>query len=56
MGWFSKQVTDGLVDTAKGVADVVDKFVETPDERLHLKQSWPEWRKLQGWLKLNLTK
>ena len=31
MSWLTKRVGGSIAETAKGVADVVDKFVETPD-------------------------
>ena len=33
MGWLNKLVGGSIAETAKGVADVVDKFIETPDEK-----------------------
>jgi len=33
MGFLSKIVGGGVVDAATGIANIVDKFVETPDER-----------------------
>jgi hypothetical protein len=33
MGFLSKLVGGGVVDAATGIANIVDKFVETPDER-----------------------
>ena len=33
MGFLSKLVGGGVVDAATGIASIVDKFVETPDER-----------------------
>lgn len=31
--WFSGLAGSSIAETAKGVADVVDKFIETPDEK-----------------------
>ena len=33
MGFLSRLVGGGAVDAATGIANIVDKFVETPDER-----------------------
>ena len=33
MGFFSKLVGGEVIDAATGIANIVDKFVETPDER-----------------------
>ena len=33
VSWFSKLITGGVVETVSGVANVVDRFVETPDEK-----------------------
>src|SRR5210317_1225295 len=33
MSWFSKLLAGGVVETVSGVADVIDKFVETDDEK-----------------------
>jgi hypothetical protein len=33
MSFLSKLVGGGVVDAATGIANIVDKFVETPDER-----------------------
>lgn len=33
MSWWSKLVAGPVVETAKGVADIVDRFVETPEEK-----------------------
>lgn len=33
MGWFSKLVGGGVVTAVQGVANVVDQFIETPDEK-----------------------
>ncbi len=33
MGWLSNIMAGGIVETAKGVAEVVDRFVETDDEK-----------------------
>lgn len=38
MGFFSALVGGGVVTAAEGVANVVDKFVETPDE----KRAWDQ--------------
>ena len=56
MGWFSKQVTDGLVDTAKGVADVIDKFVETPDEKTAFKTVMARMAQTPGLAQVELNK
>lgn len=40
-GFLGNLVGGGIAETAKGVADVIDKFVETPDEKrlaLQIKQ------------------
>jgi len=37
MSWITKLVGGGIAETAKGVADVVDKFIETPDEKTAFK-------------------
>jgi len=56
MSWFSKQVTDGLVDTAKGVADVVDKFIETPDEKTAFKTVMARMVQKPGLAQVELNK
>lgn len=56
MSWFSKQVTDGLIDTAKGVADVVDKFVETPDEKTAFKTVMARMAQKPGLAQIELNK
>lgn len=33
MSWFGNLIGGGLVGAAEGVADIVDRFVETEDER-----------------------
>ena len=33
VSWFSKLIAGGVVDTVSGVANVVDRFVETDDEK-----------------------
>ena len=33
MSWFSKLLAGGVVETVSGVANVIDKFVETDDEK-----------------------
>ena len=33
MSWFGNLISGGLVGAAEGVADIVDRFVETEDER-----------------------
>ncbi len=33
MGFLSKIIGGGAVDAATGIANIVDRFVETPDER-----------------------
>jgi len=37
MGWFSKILAGGVTETISDVANVVDKFVETPDEKAAFK-------------------
>jgi len=37
MKFLSKLIGGSIAETAKGVADVVDKFVETPDEKAAFK-------------------
>jgi len=32
-GFFSKLIGGTIVETGKGIADIVDKFMETPDEK-----------------------
>ena len=32
-GFIGKMIGSGVIDGAKGVADIVDKFMETPDEK-----------------------
>ena len=56
MSWFSRQVTDGLIDTAKGVADVVDKFVETPDEKTAFKTVMARMAQKPGLAQIELNK
>jgi len=33
MGWLSKLIGGGVVEVADGLSGVVDKFMETPDEK-----------------------
>ena len=56
MSWFSKQVTDGLTDTAKGIADVIDKFVETPDEKTAFKTVMARMAQAPGLAQVELNK
>ena len=37
MGWLAKLAGGGIAETVKGVAEVVDRFVETPDEKAAFK-------------------
>ena len=33
MSWIAKVIGGGVVEAAGGIADIIDKFVETPDEK-----------------------
>ena len=44
MSFISSLLGGGLIDGAKGIADIVDKFIETPDEK---KAAEIIYRKLQ---------
>ena len=56
MGWLSKLVGGGLTETVKGVADVVDKFVETPDEKAAFQTIMAKMAQQPGLAQVELNK
>ena len=56
MGWLSKLVGGGLTETVKGVADVVDKFVETPDEKAAFQTVMAKMAQQPGLAQVELNK
>lgn len=56
MGFMSKLVGGSITETAKGVADVVDKFVETPDEKTAFKTVMAKMAQEPGLAQVELNK
>ena len=56
MGWLSKLVGGGVTETVKGVADVVDKFVETPDEKAAFQTVMAKMAQQPGLAQVELNK
>ena len=56
MGWITRLVSGGITETAKGVADVVDKFVETPDEKAAFKTVMARMAQKPGLAQVELNK
>ena len=56
MNWFSKIVGGSIAETAKGVADVVDKFVQTPDEKAAVQQVMARMAQEPGLAQVELNK
>jgi hypothetical protein len=56
MGWLTNLISGGVVETAKGVADVVDKFVETEDEKTAFKTVMARMAQQPGLAQVELNK
>ena len=56
MRFFSKLIGGSITETAKGVADVVDKFVETPDEKAAFKTVMAKLAQEPGLAQVELNK
>jgi hypothetical protein len=56
MGWLTGLISGGVVETAKGVADVVDKFVETEDEKTAFKTVMARMAQQPGLAQVELNK
>jgi hypothetical protein len=56
MGWLSKIVGGSITETAKGVADVVDKFIQTPDEEAAFKTVMARMAQEPGLAQIELNK
>lgn len=56
MGWISNLLAGGVVETAKGVADVVDRFVETDDEKAAVKTVMARMAQEPGLAQIELNK
>ena len=56
MRFFSKLIGGSITVTAKGVADVVDKFVETPDEKAAFKTVMAKLAQEPGLAQVELNK
>lgn len=56
MSWLTRIVGGSIVETAKGVADVVDKFVETPDEKTAFKTVMARMAQEPGLAQVELNK
>lgn len=56
MGWLASFIGSNIAETAKGVADVVDKFVETPDEKAAFKTIMAKMAQEPGLAQVELNK
>ena len=56
MSFLSKLVGGGVVDAATGIANIVDKFVETPDERKAADMLLAKMAQRPGELQVELNK
>jgi len=56
MDFLSKLIGGSIAETAKGVADVVDKFVETPDEKTAFKTVMAKMAQEPGLAQVELNK
>jgi len=56
MKFLSKLIGGSIAETAKGVADVVDKFVETPDEKAAFKTVMAKMAQEPGLAQVELNK
>ena len=56
MGFLSSLVGGGVVDAATGVANIIDKFVETPDERAAADMLLAKMAQRPGELQVELNK
>ena len=54
--WLGGLVSGGVVETAKGVADVVDRFVETEDEKRAFKTVMARMAQEPGLAQVELNK
>jgi len=56
MSWIAKLIGGSVVETAKDVANVVDKFVETPDEKAAFKTVMARMAQEPGLAQVELNK
>lgn len=56
MGFLDKLIGGSIAETAKGVADVVNKFVQTPDEKAAFKQVMAKMAQEPGLAQVELNK
>ena len=56
MGLFAKLIGDEVVDAATGFANIIDKFVETPDERAAADMLLAKMAQRPGELQVELNK
>ena len=56
MGWITKLIGGGLSETVSGVADVVDKFVQTDDEKAAFKTVMARMAQEPGIAQVELNK
>lgn len=56
MSFLTKLIGGSITETAKGVADVVDKFVETPDEKAAFKTVMAKMAQEPGLAQVELNK
>lgn len=56
MGWLGKLIGGSVTETAKGVAEVVDKFIETPDEKAAFKTVMARMAQEPGLAQVELNK
>jgi hypothetical protein len=56
MSWFNKLIGSGIAETVKGVGEVVDRFVETPDEKAAFKTVMAEMAQEPGLAQVELNK
>ena len=56
MAWWSKLIGGGIEETVEGVADVVDKFVETPDGKAAFKTVMARMAQTPGLAQVELNK
>jgi len=56
MGFFSKLIGGSLGETVKGVGEVIDRFVETPDEKAAFKTVMAKMAQEPGLAQVELNK
>ena len=56
MNFLTKLIGGSITETAKGVADVVDKFIETPDEKAAFKTVMAKMAQEPGLAQVELNK